>query len=132
VSNLTRSQLIKSGLAFAKSGGITQATEKFGETSWKTFDLSYDWARELPFIATPPAPEGGRKPVGREFPETSIGWYRTILCLSAHDQASASSSNSTVSTATPPPSSTVTFSVPTSVDTIASRCHLVTDIEGEC
>ncbi|HMD83861.1 MAG TPA: hypothetical protein VKO18_04070 [Terriglobia bacterium] len=82
MSKLTRSQLIKSGLAFAKSGGITQATEKFDDTSWNTFDLPHDGARELPFIATPPAPEEGRKPLGREFPETTIGWYRSALFVS--------------------------------------------------
>jgi beta-galactosidase len=71
---------------FAKSGHIFQATEEFDDSSWRTVDLPHDWAVELPFIATPPAPEEGGKPLGREYPETSVGWYRKTFDLSVHDQ----------------------------------------------
>lgn len=86
MTNLTHRQLIQSGLAFAKSGGITQATEEFDDTSRGTVDLPHDWAVELPFIATPPAPGEGGKPLGRELPETSTGWCRETFGLSARDE----------------------------------------------
>lgn len=70
---------------FAKSGHIAQATAKFDDSAWRKVELPHDWAVELPFIATKPAPEQGGRPLGREFPETSIGWYRRSFSLAAED-----------------------------------------------
>jgi len=40
---------------------------------------------ELPFNDVPLLAEVGGKPLGREYPETSIGWYRRAFDLSASD-----------------------------------------------
>jgi beta-galactosidase len=71
---------------FAKSGHIREATAKFDDSSWRSLDLPHDWAVELPFISTEPAPEEGARPLGREYPATSIGWYRKTFDLPASDK----------------------------------------------
>ena len=71
---------------FAKSGHVSQSSAKFDDSKWRTVDLPHDWAVELPFISTRPAPEQGGRPLGREFPETSIGWYRKSFNLLAGDE----------------------------------------------
>lgn len=71
---------------FAKAGAIEIAKAKFDDSSWRTLNLPHDWAIELPYISEAPAPEEGGKPLGREFPETSIGWYRKRFSLSAADR----------------------------------------------
>ena len=48
-------------------------------------DLPHDWAVELPFVNNPILVEHGAKPLGREYPETSIGWYRREFVLPASD-----------------------------------------------
>jgi beta-galactosidase len=72
---------------FAKSGRIGPVTYlKFDDSAWRTLDLPHDWAVELPFRTAPPADtDHGAKPLGREFPETSIGWYRRVIPLPAAD-----------------------------------------------
>ena len=48
-------------------------------------DLPHDWAVDLPFINDPILVEHGGKALGREYPETSIGWYRSEFVLPASD-----------------------------------------------
>jgi beta-galactosidase len=74
------------GRTFAKSGHIQQATAMFDDSSWRTVDLPHDWAVELPFTSTKSAPEQGGRPLGRTFPETSVGWYRKAFDLPAEDK----------------------------------------------
>jgi len=63
--------------AFAKTGGLPEVTQvKFDDSSWRAVDLPHDWAVELPFKNDPELPGHGGKPLGRAYPETSIGWYR--------------------------------------------------------
>ena len=71
---------------YAKSGHISQATTRFDDSAWRKLDLPHDWAIELPFISTAPAPEHGARPLGREFPATSIGWYRKTFSLTTADK----------------------------------------------
>jgi hypothetical protein len=70
---------------FAKAGyGDGAASRTFDDRSWRILDLPHDWAVELPF--NPAASYShGYKAIGREFPETSIGWYRKTFTLPASD-----------------------------------------------
>jgi len=71
---------------FAKSGNFLPVTRlDFKDNDWREIDLPHDWAVELPFTDAPLVFHQGAKPVGREFPETSIGWYRRLFDLSRAD-----------------------------------------------
>ncbi|MGB8602733.1 MAG: beta-galactosidase GalA [Rhizomicrobium sp.] len=81
--------------SFAKSGAnvATAAAVDFDDSGWQAVDLPHDWAMALPFTPSlhPPA-EGdddaaghGYKPLGRDFPATSIGWYRRSFDIAASD-----------------------------------------------
>jgi beta-galactosidase len=51
----------------------------FNDAAWRELDLPHDWVPELPFVQEPASEvlvSHGFKPVGRAFPDTSIGWYR--------------------------------------------------------
>jgi beta-galactosidase len=61
---------------FAKSGGFEFATEKFDDSKWRSLNLPHDWAIELPFVHDDNLQSHGYKPLGRSYPETSVGWYR--------------------------------------------------------
>jgi beta-galactosidase len=72
---------------FAKSGGFLPVTRaNFDDKTWRSIDLPHDWAVELPFTNLPQLHHQGAKPLGREFPETSIGWYRRTFPLPAVDK----------------------------------------------
>ena len=71
---------------FAKAGRVDgPANPRFDDSAWRKIDLPHDWAVELPFINDPILVEHGAKPLGREFPETSIGWYRREFVLPEGD-----------------------------------------------
>jgi beta-galactosidase len=81
---------------YAKSGaGVSDAAAPtFDDSGWAKIDLPHDWAVALPFVpsanADPkaeedPRAEHGFKPLGREYPETSIGWYRRSFAVPASD-----------------------------------------------
>ncbi len=65
---------------FAKSGGAAQTAidPTFNDSLWRVLDLPHDWGVELPFVFDPAfnVMAHGYKPLGRNYPETSIGWYR--------------------------------------------------------
>src|SRR5689334_13859755 len=61
---------------FSKTGAFLFATEKFDDTSWRSLNLPHDWAVELPFVRDEALQSHGYKPLGRNYPETSVGWYR--------------------------------------------------------
>ncbi len=75
--------------------GAAQAD--FDDSAWTPVTLPHDWGVELPFVENPDyKPSGkpddedlraahGYKPLGREFPETSVGWYRKTFALPAVD-----------------------------------------------
>ena len=61
---------------FAKAGyGDGPAAEKFDDRSWRGINLPHDWAAEVGFSERGSASHG-YKAVGRNFPESSVGWYR--------------------------------------------------------
>jgi beta-galactosidase len=60
----------------AKAGfGDGPAAVDFDDRSWRRLDLPHDWAVELPF-AKNAGHSHGYKAMGRDFPETCVGWYR--------------------------------------------------------
>ncbi|MGH9781513.1 MAG: sugar-binding domain-containing protein, partial [Candidatus Acidiferrales bacterium] len=66
--------------AFAKTDYLfPPARHDFDDSSWQAIDLPHDFAVALPFVNAPELRDYGYKPVGRNFPETSIGWYRRVF-----------------------------------------------------
>ncbi|GGZ29017.1 beta-galactosidase GalA [Asticcacaulis endophyticus] len=69
----------------------------YDDSGWRTLNLPHDWAVELPFDPHAdyipetvrehhPPSDHGYKPIGRDFPETSVGWYRKIVPVSTADK----------------------------------------------
>jgi beta-galactosidase len=61
------------------------ANPEYDDSAWRGVDLPHDWAVELPFENGPELPDHGAKPLGRSYPETSIGWYRRVFDLAPAD-----------------------------------------------
>jgi len=71
---------------FAKAGRAGGPTApRFDDSAWQKIDLPHDWAVDLPFVNNPLLIDHGAKPLGREYPETSIGWYRREFVLPGSD-----------------------------------------------
>ncbi len=63
----------------------------FDDSAWRVVDLPHDWAVELPYITVEGAGESilaahGGKALGRNHPETSIGWYQRTFDIPATDE----------------------------------------------
>ncbi|MCW3849527.1 DUF4982 domain-containing protein [Sphingomonas sp. LB-2] len=76
---------------FAKTGDFKLAKKGFDTSGWAPVTLPHDWAVELPFVRDESG-EGdsrlrshGYKPLGRSYPETSVGWYRRAFDIPASD-----------------------------------------------
>jgi beta-galactosidase len=70
---------------FAKTGDFDFAKAKFDDSKWRSLNLPHDWAVELPFVHDETQNSHGFKPVGRRYPETSVGWYRREFDIPAAD-----------------------------------------------
>ena len=70
---------------FAKTGDFDFAKGKFDDSKWRTLSLPHDWAVELPFVRDNELASHGFKPLGRRYPETSVGWYRREFDIPASD-----------------------------------------------
>ena len=70
---------------FAKTGEFDFAKGKFDDSKWRSVNLPHDWAVELPFVHDDVQNSHGFKPVGRRYPETSVGWYRRTFDIPASD-----------------------------------------------
>ena len=57
----------------------------FDDSGWRGVDLPHDWAVELPFQDGPELAQHGGKPLGRDYPENSIGWYRRVFEIPSSD-----------------------------------------------
>ncbi|HEX7760962.1 MAG TPA: beta-galactosidase GalA [Caulobacteraceae bacterium] len=77
---------------YAKAGTkvAAAAAPDFDDSRWAPVRLPHDWAVDLPFTETPnldptaeedPRAAHGFKPLGREYPQTSVGWYRRSIDL---------------------------------------------------
>jgi beta-galactosidase len=82
---------------FSKAGEktATAARTDFDDKGWSQINLPHDWAVTLPFVpstgADAQAEEDfnaahGYKPLGRNFPETSVGWYRRVFEVPESDK----------------------------------------------
>lgn len=74
---------------FAKAGSACGAIKpSFNDNDWRTVNLPHDWAVELGFvnIKDDDVKSHGYKPTGRQFPETTIGWYRKTFFLPAEEK----------------------------------------------
>ena len=70
--------------------GIPATLMKFDDTHWQLVDVPHDWSVGLSYDTLQNPKMGNRygyKPVGREYPETSIGWYRKEVLLPESDES---------------------------------------------
>jgi len=71
---------------FQKTGNFLPASGlAFDDSAWQALDLPHDWAVELEFKNDPALASKGFYPLGRTYPETSVGWYRRVFELPASD-----------------------------------------------
>ncbi len=70
---------------FAKTGDFKFAKTGFDDSKWRPLNLPHDWAVELPFVNDKEQESHGFKPIGRRYPETSVGWYRREFDIPAGD-----------------------------------------------
>jgi beta-galactosidase len=71
---------------FQKTGNFMPAASMaFDDGSWREVNLPHDWAVELPFQNDPALQSKGFYPLGRNYPATSVGWYRRVFELPAED-----------------------------------------------
>ena len=79
---------------FAKAGqSADAAAPAFDDSEWDEILVPHDWAVGLPFVAgldvkgSDRGAAHGFKAIGREFPQNSIGWYRTPIEVTAADRS---------------------------------------------
>jgi len=70
---------------FAKTGDFKFAKAGFDDSKWRALNLPHDWAVELPFVRDDALQSHGYKPLGRRYPETSVGWYRKEFDIPSSD-----------------------------------------------
>jgi beta-galactosidase len=70
---------------FSKTGEFEFSKAKFDDSKWRSLNLPHDWAVELPFVRDEEQSSHGYKPLGRRYPETSVGWYRREFDIPASD-----------------------------------------------
>lgn len=71
---------------FSKTGEFEFATVSYKDADWKQLNLPHDWAVELPFVWDEELKSHGYKPLGRNYPATSVGWYRRIFTVPESDK----------------------------------------------
>jgi beta-galactosidase len=70
---------------WAKTGyGDGPAAGNFDDRAWRIINLPHDWAVEMPFDSKG-SHSHGYKAIGRNFPETSVGWYRKKFSIPESD-----------------------------------------------
>ncbi|HEY5281673.1 MAG TPA: beta-galactosidase GalA [Polyangia bacterium] len=74
----TAQNLTKAGSSYGP------ASSDFSDVSWRRVDLPHDWVVELPFDRAADGSHGFR-PVGEDFPQNSVGWYRRSFELPKSD-----------------------------------------------
>jgi beta-galactosidase len=76
---------------FSKTGDFKFAKPDFRDSDWTPVCLPHDWAVTLPFVHDDSGTgdnqlrSHGYKPLGRRYPETSVGWYRREFEIPASD-----------------------------------------------
>jgi beta-galactosidase len=76
------------GQEFQKTGAFffKPSRPDFDDSGWQAIDLPHDWAVELPFQNDRWLTGHGFKPLGRNYPATSIGWYRRVFEIPGSDK----------------------------------------------
>ena len=73
--------------SFQKTGNFLPAAAlPFDDTGWTDVDLPHDWVISLPFKNDPSLSSKGFYPIGRSYPENSVGWYRRVFDVPAGDK----------------------------------------------
>jgi len=76
----------KGFMPFSKTGRMRGINDlDFDDLDWREVDLPHDWAIELDFINDRSLHSHGFKPVGWQFPEYSLGWYRKTFEIPEED-----------------------------------------------
>jgi beta-galactosidase len=80
----------KAGQDWLHNPGDDSLQHSFDDSAWRVVDLPHDWAVELPYITVDGAGESilaahGGKALGRNYPETSIGWYQRTFNIPGTD-----------------------------------------------
>jgi beta-galactosidase len=70
---------------FSKTGNFKFARVGYDDSKWRSLNLPHDWAVELPFVWDDTLAPHGYKPLGRRYPESSVGWYRREFDIPASD-----------------------------------------------
>jgi beta-galactosidase len=70
---------------FSKSGYFEFSKPDYDDKKWRELDLPHDWGVELPFVHDEGLQGHGYKPLGRSYPETSVGWYRRTFEVPKED-----------------------------------------------
>ena len=71
---------------FQKTGNFLPAGSiAYDDGDWRSLNLPHDWAIELPFTNDPGLQSKGFYPLGRNFPASSVGWYRRVFELGTAD-----------------------------------------------
>ena len=71
---------------FQKTGNFLPAGAlAYDDSDWQPVNLPHDWAVELPFQNDPSLASKGYYPLGRTYPNTSVGWYRRVFDLPPAD-----------------------------------------------
>jgi len=72
---------------FSTTGGLFAPSKpEFDDSQWSRVDIPHDWAVALDFKNDPQLDSHGYKPLGRDYPDTSIGWYRKSFDVPASDE----------------------------------------------
>ncbi len=73
--------------SFQKTGNFLPAAAlSYDDTGWVDVDLPHDWVISLPFKNDPSLSSKGFYPIGRSYPENSVGWYRRVFDVPAEDK----------------------------------------------
>jgi beta-galactosidase len=69
-----------------ESGGA--AAPGFDDSAWRSLDVPHDWAVEQDFVEVKDenVKAHGYKPIGRQFPKTTVGWYRKSFAVPQADE----------------------------------------------
>lgn len=76
---------------FSKTGDFHFAKTGYDVSAWREVNLPHDWAVELPFVrddtdkGDSQLRSHGYIPLGRRYPENSVGWYRREFQIPASD-----------------------------------------------
>ncbi|MGO8930433.1 MAG: beta-galactosidase GalA [Limisphaerales bacterium] len=77
---------VGAGFSYLAKAGTAAGAAKadFDDHGWRTLNLPHDWAVEVPF-SDRGSGSHGYKAIGKNFPESSVGWYRKSFSIPASD-----------------------------------------------